>query len=185
LGTLVGRGTVRVVATFTVLATPPPMLRSAFALLLLALVAWPAEAFAQRLRTADMVTWRVRAETATPGRPAHIYLDAEIEDGWRLYAIDSPVGRPLVLMMDALPDGLAAGDVVQDDPAIGYDAGFEMEYPYFASSARVAQILRVSETMPAGRHMVRGSVSFTVCNDSICLPPARIPFRVPVIVASR
>ncbi|GAB5537114.1 MAG: hypothetical protein Rubg2KO_33630 [Rubricoccaceae bacterium] len=161
------------------------MSRSAFVLILLALALWPVDAFAQALRAADMVTWRVRAEAAAPGGNAHIYLDAEIEDGWRLYAIDSPVGRPLELTMDALPNGLVAGDVVQDDPQTGYDAGFEMEYPYFASSARVAQILRVSRSMPTGRHTVRGRVTFTVCNDSICLPPARVPFRVPVVVASR
>lgn len=161
------------------------MFRVAPVLILLVLAAWPAEAFAQRIRATDVVDWRVRAEAATPGRTAHIYLDAEIKDGWRLYAMNSPVGRPLELTMDALPDGLVAGDVVQDDPETGYDQGFEMEYPYFAGTARVAQILRVSNAIPDGRHTVRGSVSFTVCNDSICLPPARVPFRVPVAVASR
>lgn len=161
------------------------MSRSAFVLLLLALALWPVDAFAQALRAADMVTWRVRAEAAAPGGNAHIYLDAQIQEGWRLYAMGSPVGRPLELTMDELPNGLVAGDVVQDDPETGYDRGFEMEYPYFAGTARVAQILRVSNAMRAGRHTVRGSVSFTVCNDSICLPSARVPFRVPVVVASR
>ncbi|MEO0559542.1 MAG: protein-disulfide reductase DsbD domain-containing protein [Bacteroidota bacterium] len=161
------------------------MSRSAFVLLLLTLALWPAEAFSQALRATDLVTWRVRAESAAPGGNANIYLDATIEDGWRLYAMDSPVGRPLELTMDTLPDGLAVGDVVQDDPETGYDQGFEMEYPYFAGSARVAQILRVSRGMQAGRHTVRGRVSFTVCNDSVCLPPARVPFRVPVVIASR
>lgn len=161
------------------------MSRSAFVLPLLVLALWPVDAFAQVLRAADMVTWRVRAEAAVPGGAAHIYLDAQIENGWRLYAMDSPVGRPLELTMDELPNGLVAGDVVQDDPETGYDRGFEMEYPYFAGSARVAQILRVSRSMQAGRHTVQGRVSFTVCNDSICLPAARVPFRVPVLITAR
>lgn len=160
-------------------------MRSALFVLLIVLAIWPSEAFAQRLRASDLVTWRVRAEGAAPGGAARIYLNAEIEDGWRLYAMNSPVGRPLELTMEPLPTGLATGDVVQDDPEIGYDAGFEMEYPYFARSARIAQMIRVSRSAPEGRHPVRGSVSFTVCNDSVCLPPTRVPFRVPVVVASR
>lgn len=162
------------------------MLRPVLVLFLLALVTWPSEAFAQRIRTSDMVTWRVRAETAAPGESARIFLDAEIADGWRLYAFESPVGRPLVVSLDPLPSGLVAGALQQSKPSTGYDAGFEMEYPYFASSARVAQTIRVGAATPAGQHTVRGTVSFAVCDDSICLPPARVPFRVPLVVkASR
>lgn len=159
-------------------------MRSALLVLLLALAAWPAEAFAQRLRASDKVTWRVRADVATPGEDARILLDARIEDGWRLYAIDSPVGRPLAVTLDPLPTGMEVGPLRQTPPRTGYDAGFEMEYPYFASSARLAQTVRVSTSMAPGRHTVQGTVAFTVCDDSVCLPPARVPFRVPVVVAS-
>jgi thiol:disulfide interchange protein DsbD len=172
-------------SSFLALATFSPMLRSVALLILIALAAWPLDAFAQRLRATDKVTWRVRAERATPGESARIVLDAEIADGWRLYAFESPVGRPLMVSLDPLPNGLVAGALRQSEPRIGFDAGFEMEYPYFANSARVAQSIQVSETMSAGRHTVRGSVSFAVCDDSICLPPARVPFRVPLVVASR
>lgn len=146
---------------------------------------WPAEAFAQRLRASDKVTWRVRAERATPGESARILLDARIEDGWRLYAIDSQVGRPLTVTLESLPAGMVAGPLEQSEPQTGYDAGFEMAYPYFARSARLAQRIQVSGAVSPGRHTVSGSVSFTVCNDSVCLPPTRVPFRVPIEVASR
>ena len=157
------------------------MLRSVL-LLLVALAVLPLDVLAQPARTSDKVTWRVRAETATPGGEARIVLDAAIEEGWRLYAIDSPVGRPLVLTLDALPAGLAAGALRQSETRTAFDEGFQQDYPYFARAARLAQTIRVGENVAPGRHLVGGALAFAVCDDSICLPPARIPFRVPIVV---
>ena len=151
-------------------------------LVLAALAVLPLDGLAQPARTADKVAWRVRAETATPGGEARIVLDATIEEGWRLYAIDSPVGRPLVLTLDPLPEGLTAGALRQSETRTAFDAGFQQDYPYFARAARLAQTIRVGERVAPGRHLVEGALVFAVCDDSVCLPPARVPFRVPVVV---
>ena len=156
------------------------MLRSALALLI-ALAAVPG-VLAQPARTLDKVAWRVRAETATPGGEARIVLDAAIEEGWRLYALDSPVGRPLTLTLDPLPAGLVAGALRQSDTRTAFDAGFQQDYSYFARTARLAQTIHVAERVAPGRHLVEGALAFAVCDDSICLPPARVPFRVPIVV---
>lgn len=152
--------------------------------LLAALACFPA-ASAQAVRSADVVTWQVRADGAARGGDARIVFDAEIADGWRLYALDSPVGRPLEVVLGPLPSGLAAGPLRQSKPQTGYDLGFERDYTYFAGSARVAQTVRVSAAAPAGRHAVEGVLAFAVCDNSVCLSPARVPFRVPVVVTAR
>ena len=147
---------------------------------LVALVALPAAA--QQVRAADVVTWRVRADRAAPGASARLVLDAQIADGWRLYAMGSPVGIPLTLTLDPLPEGLAAGRSGQSATRTGYDPGFESDYPYFAGTARVVQQVRVAAGARAGAREVSGSVRYAVCNDEVCLPPTQTAFRVPLVV---
>ncbi len=154
------------------------MIRLAVFLVLLA----SAAASAQPVRTADVVSWRVRADRAAPGGEARVVLDATIAPGWRLYAVGSPVGRPFRLELDPLPDGVAAGALRQSEPEVGYDEGFGRDYPYFAGRARFVQPLRVSATAAPGRREVTGAAHYAVCDDSICLPPTRTPFRVPLVI---
>ena len=149
---------------------------------LVALLASVAAADAQTVRTADVVTWRVRAERAEAGGEARLVLDATIAPGWRLYALDSPVGRPFRLELDALPDGVEPGPLRQAAPREAYDEAFDSDYTYFAERAQFVQPLRVGAAVTPGRWEVRGAARYAVCDDSICLPPARTPFRVPLLV---
>ncbi|WP_412063514.1 protein-disulfide reductase DsbD domain-containing protein [Rubrivirga sp. IMCC45206] len=141
-----------------------------------------APALAQAPRTEEVVSWRARAETASPGAQARVVLDATIAPGWRLYALGSTVGIPLVVSLDALPDGIRAVRLAQSEPREGYDEAFASAYPYFAESARVVQVLGVGRRLRPGRREVSGTVRFAVCDDRICLPPASVPFRVPLVI---
>lgn len=147
--------------------------------LLLLLAALPASA---QLRTADVVTWRVRADRAAPGETARLVLDAEIQPGWRLYAMRSPVGIPLTLTIDDLPAGLSLGGLQQSAPRQGFDEAFQSDYTYFSERARVIQSVRVADRTEVGRLDVTGTVRYAVCDDSVCLPPTRTTFRVPLVI---
>ena len=150
--------------------------------LALAAVLFAVPAAAQAPRAADLVDWRVRAERAAPGATARLVLDATVAPGWRMYALDSPVGIPLVVTVDELPAGAAAGRLVQSEPREAYDPAFEQTYTYFAESGRVVQALRLGRSVQRGTHEVAGNVRFAVCDDRICLPPTTQAFRVPLVV---
>ena len=143
--------------------------------LLAALLALPVAA--QPMRTADVVTWRVRADRAAPGASARLVLDAEIAPGWRLYAMGSPVGIPITLTLDPLPAGVTPSRLAQSTPREGYDPAFDSDYTYFAESARVVQRVRVASGVARGAREVTGSVRYAVCNDRVCLPasPDHVP----------
>ena len=147
--------------------------------LLLVLAALPASA---QLRTTDVVSWRVRADRAAPGETARLVLDAEIQPGWRLYAMRSPVGIPLELTVDDLPAGLTLGGLRQSTPREGFDEAFQSDYTYFSERARVIQSLRVHDRTEAGEREVTGTLRYAVCDDSVCLPPTRTTFRVPLVI---
>ncbi len=147
--------------------------------LLLALLAMPASA---QLKTSDVVQWRVRADRAEAGETARVVLDAQVRPGWRLYAMESPVGIPLSLALDPLPAGLTAGALRQSQARQGYDPAFESDYPYFAERARLVQAVRVGEGARPGEREVTGTLRYAVCDDSVCLPPTRTTFRVDLVV---
>lgn len=152
------------------------------ALTALALLAAAVPASAQSVRSADVVSWQVRAERTAPGGEARLVLDATIAPGWRLYAADSPVGRPVAVELDRLPAGVDALALRQGPPRRAYDPGFESEYTYYEERARFVQPLRVGAAVPRGERSVTGAVRYAVCDDSVCLAPARLTFRVPLVV---
>ena len=133
-------------------------------------------------RAADLVAWTVATATAPRGGTSRVVLRATIAPGWRLYAMDSRVGRPLALAVDRLPDGVLAGTAQQSRPRQGFDEAFEQAYTYFADEAEVVVPVRVSRGAAPGRHAVVGAVRYAICDDTICLPPATTPFRTTLTV---
>jgi thiol:disulfide interchange protein DsbD len=125
----------------------------------------------------------VSADVFRRGDRLFVTLTAEVAPGWRLYAIDSPGGRPLQIAFDPLPAGLRlAGAPGEDAPREGYDEALDEAYRYHAGRARVWQGFLVSERAPRGPVEVTGRVRFAACNDAICLPPREVPFRARFVV---
>ena len=131
---------------------------------------------------AEVVTWTVRAEGARRGAEARVVFEAVLAPGWKMYALDSAVGRPLTVSLDALPPGVTAGAVRQSAPQRAHDDVFDAEAATFSGTARIEQPLRVSRQTLRGRHAVSGAVRYAVCDAAICLPPAAAPFRVTLAV---
>ncbi len=155
---------------------------ASLALVLLTLAALAPSAAAQGPRASDLVTWRVRADRAAPGAAARLVFDAEVAEGWRMYALGSPVGIPLTVALDALPAGVTAGGLRQSGTHEGFDEAFDSAYRYFAGPGRLVQTLRVGAAVPRTTHEVTGAVRYAVCDDTICLPPVRTAFRVSLVV---
>ena len=145
------------------------------ALLALAAAAVPAGA---QTRSSDVVAWVARAEGGARGEAARVVFSATLAPGWKMYALDSPVGRPLSVALNGLPAGVTAGAPRQTGALRGHDAAFDAEASTFVGTARVEQPLAVSRSAAAGPAVVSGTVRYAVCDASICLPPAATPFRV-------
>ena len=161
------------------------LVRFALGLLLVAGLAAPVHAQSANrgvVRASDLVSWGVRSTAATRGGEGELVLEARIASGWRLYALDATVGRPLTVEVETTPDGVTVGAPRQSPPQTGHDPAFGTDYTYFADAVRLALPLQVSRTAARGRHAVVGTVRYAVCDDSICLPPAATPFRAPLTV---
>lgn len=141
----------------------------------LALTVAPSQA---QTRSADVVSWSARAEGGARGEAARVVFSATLAPGWKMYALDSPVGRPLSVSLNDLPAGVTAGTPRQTGARRGHDAAFDAEASTFVNTARIEQPLAVSRRAAVGPAVVSGTVRYAVCDAEICLPPAASTFRV-------
>ena len=145
------------------------------------------EVHAQIGGASEKVDWTTRAEptTVTPGGTVTLHLDGTIQDGWKMYALDSPPpSRGVQVALDSTGEALSsAGSVQQAEPKRGYDPNFDMEVSYFEGSAALQVPLSVASSAETGPHRLRGTVTYMVCNANMCLPPTPESFAATVEVA--
>ena len=140
---------------------------------------------AQRGGSASKVDWSVSATDVAPGASGALTLEASIQDGWKMYALDSPPpSRGVSVGIDAWPNGLTKdGPIEQSEPKRGYDPNFDKEVSYFEGTATVRVPLAAEERARLGERTVDGTVTFMVCTDEMCLPPTPTSFSVTMTVA--
>jgi thiol:disulfide interchange protein DsbD len=141
---------------------------------------------AQRGGSATKVDWSVSASDVAPGASGALTLEATIDDGWKMYAVDSPPpSRGVSVSIESWPEGLAkGGPVEQSDPQRGYDPNFDKEVSYFEGSATVRVPVSAEEGASPGERTVKGSVTFMVCTKEMCLPPTPTSFSTTVAVGA-
>ena len=145
-------------------------------------------AAAQQTGAAAHVDWSVAADPAEVaiGSTFDVVIRAEIADGWKMYAIDSPPPtRGVEITFDDLPQGFSrTGDVQQAEPVQTFDPNFKMEVRLFEDQARFRAPIAVSQQAEGGRQNLAGTAAYMICNDRLCLPPTTHEFTVPVSVAA-
>jgi len=124
----------------------------------------------------DPVSWEFFVEDETDST-AVLVANAEIDQGWHLYATDlggedeGPL--PTEFTFEDTEGFALNGKVESDEPKVSYDPNFEMDLAYFDGSATFRQkVNKVS----GEKGRVKGYVSFMVCDDHKCLPPTSVDF---------
>ena len=164
------------------------MLARLIALVALALALGPASAAGQGRMgggAAEHVTWTAAAapRAVAPGGAVRLTLRAEIADGWKMYALDSPPpSRGVRPQLDSLAGLAPRGAWTQAEPKAGYDPNFDKEVRYFEGAAALRRVVGVGDDVAAGARAITGRVEFMICNDRLCLPPTRAPFEATVAV---
>jgi thiol:disulfide interchange protein DsbD len=107
-----------------------------------------------------------------------VALRASIDEGWKMYAPDSPPPTIGVAVRGASPDdsSLTIGALQFAAPQRGHDPNFGTTISYYRDAARLWLPVTRGEGAPR-THTVTGTLQFMVCTDAICLPPAERPFR--------
>lgn len=139
-------------------------------------------------RPSDIVRWSADppAKTVRAGGVARITVKAEVEDGWKLYALTQPKGGPIPLAIavpkDA-PFSIVRKTIEPPLPKLQKDEVFELETQYYEREATFVVPVTVSKTLAAGSHSIPLDITFQACGESICLRPFTQRLDVKVTIA--
>lgn len=122
-------------------------------------------------------------ETIAAGELVEVVLTAEIEPGWKMYALTQVGAGPQALTITTAPGSTVRieGNVVAPLPFSAFDPTFNTEARYHAETAAFYVPLRIPSTA-AGRLVAELDATYQACTDRVCLPPttARIAVVLPV-----
>ena len=111
--------------------------------------------------------------------PSSIQISAKIENGWHLYALDldpsiGPVPTQIVLEKNKLVKELQPFEV-STTAKKSYDANFGAEVSYYEQDFHAHKRILVKKPT-----IVKGELTYMLCDDKRCLPPQTIPFEIKV-----
>ena len=111
--------------------------------------------------------------------PSSIQISAKIENGWHLYALDldpsiGPVPTQIVLEKNKLVKELQPFEV-RTIAKKSFEANFGAEVSYYEHDFLASKRILVKKPT-----IVKGELTYMLCDDKRCLPPKTIPFEIKV-----
>ena len=150
-----------------------------FALLLLLPMYWGAVQ-----RPTDVVKWTVAAPAAwtTAGGTLKLTIKADVEDGWKLYALEQPAAGPQPLAFTVTkPFAVQVKSITAPAAKVLKDPQFEVNTRYYEKTATFTVPVSVPADL-AGMHEIPLEVTFQACGADICLRPytQKLPVHIEV-----
>ena len=123
--------------------------------------------------TANPVHWSFApsSKKLRSGSKVTLKLQAHIDPGWHMYAMDQSEQGPVPLTIEASEGGgVDVLDVKAAKPVTVYDPNFQKRVSLYADHAEFAVTL--SANASSGEPAVE--VRYQSCNDRMCLPPRTV-----------
>ena len=139
-------------------------------------------------RPTDVVKWSAEGSIAgsTTARVVHVKVTADIQPGWKLYALQQPEGgpKPLAFATPAsAPFRITAPQIVAPKAKVQkQDANFAVDTHYYEGQAAFTIPVSVNASVPAGGHEIPLEVTFQACGAELCLRPftQKLPVKISV-----
>lgn len=123
----------------------------------------------------NVVQWHVEPIAIEAGKSGKVLIKADIQNGWKVYAPNSPAGKPVSIQWQILPANFIGSGI---DNAYevheGFDENFGKNVRYFEQTVTLESALAIPATAKVGKDYVGVEVAFMACNDRMCLPLRRI-----------
>ena len=137
-------------------------------------------------RPADVVQWSAAATAPTipAGETVTVVLRAQIQAGWKLYALTQPPGGPQKLSIGVAKDApftITEKQIVAPAPKKMKDANFGTDSLYYEKEVEFTVPVAVSKSA-SGQIDIPLEVTFQACGAELCLRPFTQKLLVPVTV---
>lgn len=120
------------------------------------------------------------------GEAIALRLEASIDPGWHLYALDQPDGGPIATEIALAGDSpFALGPIRASKPIQIFDPNFNMRVQFYTEKAWFQLPVTVSADAAPGPATLVVSTRYQSCNDRICLPPKKVKVELSVSIAGR
>jgi DsbC/DsbD-like thiol-disulfide interchange protein len=144
-------------------------------------------AAAEPQRPTDVVQWAATGPTTAvrAGERATIVLRAQIQRGWKLYALTQPPGGPQKLSVAVAkhaPFTVTEKQIVAPAPKKMKDANFDTDTLYYEKAVELTVPVTVAKTV-SGQVEIPLEVTFQACGAELCLRP--FTHKLPVAVTVR
>lgn len=122
------------------------------------------------------IKWTLKAETPLAslktGEIFRTVLNAEIEKGWHLYALEKIEGGPLPTKISVVEEtSFELGKIESPEPIEFDDPAFGITTKFYEDAAQFKIPVKVLEEFDADRTELKIKIRFQTCNDQMCLPP--------------
>lgn len=124
------------------------------------------------------VNWSYSA-TKIADKTYELHMTALIDGNWHIYAQDAGEGpEPTTINFSKNPLVSLDGKVKESGKLEkSFDPNFQSELKYYSKQVDFIQKIKVKT---AANTLVKGTVTYMVCNDKKCLPPKEVPFSIKV-----
>jgi thiol:disulfide interchange protein DsbD len=108
-----------------------------------------------------------------------LHITATIDGNWHIYAQDAGEGpEPTSFSFTANPLVKLDGKVKESGKLEkNYDPNFKSTLKYYSKQVDFIQKVKLKS---AATTLVKGTITYMVCDDKKCLPPKEIPFSIKV-----
>ena len=126
----------------------------------------------------DPVSWNYTIKKIAKGQ-YELHLTATVEKGWHIYSQDAGEGpEPTSFSFAKNPLIKMEGKVKEVGKLESmYDPNFKSTLKFYNNSVDFVQKLTVKSSATT---MVKGNLTYMVCNDRRCLPPKDVKFSVKI-----
>ncbi|MBI1837448.1 MAG: sugar transporter [Flavobacteriia bacterium] len=126
----------------------------------------------QILFSQEKVNW----DYSYNGKTGNIEIKAEIAEGWHLYSqyLSNQIGPvPTAIVFKENSSVKVIGKTEEPVPFKEYDENFEATLDFFKGNVLFKQKVEFE-----GIQILEGTLTFMVCNATMCLPPSDVTFKI-------
>jgi thiol:disulfide interchange protein len=121
----------------------------------------------------------IEPDVVHPGETATLWIDVELESDWHIYSTTTPPGGPYPTEISLTSGPLSqVGGLIQPDPVVEHDPNFDLMVEYYGKSVRFGIRGYAPPDAAPGSAQVAGEITYMLCNESSCLPPATEAFSI-------
>jgi len=132
------------------------------------------------------VKFSARGETSPrAGELVTISIQAVLDEGWHIWGVHNVPEGPISTSIEIVDDRVKEiGRVIEPEPIVSFDEGFEMDIPYHEKSPIFSIPILLKDNIAIGKTDIGISIQYQTCNERLCLPPRTAEILAPLTIES-